>query len=290
MSIQGSGDRLTKNEKREHARELARATREADAKRKRRRRWITQGGIGVGVIAIAAIVALVVTMGGKGSAGPLNMLSDGIVLQGDGTTTTAVQTAALAADATPVPTDVTAKTTTANIVMYVDYLCPYCNQFETANSAQIESWVKAGTATLEIHPIAILDSSSLGTKYSTRAANAAACVANYDPNNFLAVSDALYASQPDEGTAGLTNDELISLVQGAGVTNTDVPACITKGTFGGWVTDETARALKGPLPNSTVAAVTGTPTVIVNGTQYDGSLTDATVFSDFVTAQMTAAG
>jgi protein-disulfide isomerase len=40
--------------------------------------------------------------------------------------------------------------------------------------------------------------------------------------------------------------------------------------------------LNGPLPNTTVSAVTGTPTVLVNGQQYQGSLTDAGAFAAFV--------
>ena len=44
----------------------------------------------------------------------------------------------------------------------------------------------------------------------------------------------------------------------------------------------TARALKGPLPNTEVEKVQGTPTVLVNGQQYSGSLTDADAFSAFV--------
>jgi protein-disulfide isomerase len=289
MTNQGNGDRLTKNQRREHARELARMTREADLKKKRRNRWITQASVGVGVIAIAAVVALVVMTGTKAPiAGPLNMLSDGILLTGDGTTTSAVTTTALQPDADPVATDQTTMTSTANIVVYLDYLCPYCGQFETTNSTQIASWVQSGAATLEIHPISILDNSSLGTKYSTRSANAAACVANYDPNNFLAVNTSLFENQPEESTSGLTNAELVSLVAAAGSDGEDVSTCITNETFTDWVADATTRALDGPLPNTDVAAVTGTPTVLVNGEKYSGALDDSDAFLSFVTGLMSA--
>ncbi|MCU1406381.1 MAG: hypothetical protein JWQ43_2684 [Glaciihabitans sp.] len=258
------------------AKELARA---------KRRRWVTQGSVTLGILAVAAVIVLVVTAGGKTSAGPLNMLSDGIVVTGNGTTTSAVTTAALAADAEPVATAQDTAAGVANIVTYIDYLCPYCGQFEATNAAQIEAMVTAGTATLEIHPIAILDNSSLGSKYSTRSANAAACVANFDPDKYLAVNDALFANQPKENTTGLTDDELVSLVASAGATGDDVAECITGGEFTDWVGESTQRALDGPLPNANIDAVTGTPTVIVNGTAYTGSLTDATEFAAFVTAQ-----
>ena len=61
---------LTKNQKREHARELARATREADHKRQKRRRLITQGSVIVGALAVVAVIALVVTTSAKPTAGP----------------------------------------------------------------------------------------------------------------------------------------------------------------------------------------------------------------------------
>jgi cell division septal protein FtsQ len=84
----------TKNQKREHAREVARLAREAEQRRQRRRRLITQGSVILGAIAIVGIIALVVTTSTRPTAGPLNMLSDGVVIAGDGTTTSAVTTAA----------------------------------------------------------------------------------------------------------------------------------------------------------------------------------------------------
>ena len=279
---------LTKNQKREHARELARATREAEQKKQKRRRLITQGSVILGAIAVVAVIALVVTTGAKPTTGPLNMLSDGIVITGDGTTTTAVSTAAVQPDAEPVATDTSDSTGIANIVVYLDYLCPYCGDFENTNAEQIATWVTSGAATLEVHPISILDAQSQGSEYSTRAANAASCVANFDPNNFLAVNTALFANQPAEATTGLTNDELAELVASAGADGDDVASCIADGTFSEWVTAATDRALEGPLPNTDVAAVTGTPTVLVNGSQYSGALDDPEEFNTFVTDLMTA--
>jgi protein-disulfide isomerase len=280
---------LTKNQKREHARELARLTREAEQKRQKRRRLITQGSVILGAIAVVGIIALVLTTGAKPTTGPLNMLSDGIVITGDGTTTTAVSTAALQPDAEPEATDTSDSTDVASIVVYVDYLCPYCGSFENTNAEQITSWVTSGAATLEVHPISILDSQSQGTEYSTRAANAASCVANFDPNNFLAVNTALFANQPAEATTGLTDEELTELIATAGSDGADVASCIADGTFSEWVGAATDRALEGPLPNTEVAAVTGTPTVLVNGSQYSGALDDPDEFTTFVTEVMTAA-
>jgi len=279
-----------KRDRREDAREKARVAREAQARKKRRNRVFIQGGIGVGILAIAAIVVLVIVSSVKPAGpGPLNMASDGILLKGNTSTgaITATKTAAIKAGGTPTATNDKKLTKTVNISVYIDYQCPYCDQFETTNASQIQTWLKEGAVTYEIHPLSILDASSLGTKYSTRSANAAACVANYDPNKFLAVTTAFYKNQPAEGTSGLTNSKIISLVKKAGATSSQIPSCITSGKFESWVAAATKRALNDKLANSSVAKVTGTPTVIVNGKQYSGSLTDASTFESFVASTAT---
>jgi protein-disulfide isomerase len=278
-----------KKDRREAARETARLEREAEKRRQRRNRAFLQGGIGLAVIAIVAVGALFVLNATKGAGpGPLNMASDGILLKG--TKLDAVPTTATKDGAKPVPTDTSTLKSTVNIVTYIDYQCPYCAQFETANESQISQWVKGGVATLEIHPIAILDNSSLGNKYSTRSANAAACVANYNPNNFYAVNTALFANQPAENSSGMTDPQLISILKGAGSGSSAISSCVTSQEFAGWVKASTTRATNGPLANTNVPKVTGTPTVLVNGKQYSGALTDATAFASFVEAAATAAG
>ncbi|POH64028.1 MULTISPECIES: DsbA family protein [Cryobacterium] len=278
-----------KKDRREVARETARIQREEQKKRETRNRWFLRGGIGLALVAVAVIVAVLIVGSVKPpSPGPLNMASDGILMQGDGTTISAVTTAATAADAEPVPTDVSELTSTVNIAVYLDYLCPYCGQFETTNGAQLTSWLTAGNITLETHPISILDQSSSGSKYSTRSANAAACVANYQPDSFLDVNSALFANQPTEGTTGLSNAELVSLVEEAGVTDESVATCITDQEFADWVGDATDRALDNPLPNTDIGALAGTPTVLVQGVKYEGDLGDAAAFEAFVLEQATA--
>jgi protein-disulfide isomerase len=277
-----AGPAETKRERREAAREKARVTREAEAKRRRRRKWALQGGLVVGVLAVLAVVALVVSRSlAPAGPGPLNMASDGIVLSGDGTTISAVSTDAVPADGSPVPS-AAGTAEKPSIVVYLDYMCPYCGQFDTTNADQLETWATQGAIDLEIHPLGFLDNASMGSKYSTRSANALACVANTEPDAALDVNTALFAQQPAENTRGLTNDELVTLVQGAGVDDPDVASCIRDGQFDDWVASATERALNDPLPNSDLAAVTATPTVLVNGQQYQGSPTDAAAFAQFV--------
>ncbi|BDZ50023.1 hypothetical protein GCM10025867_22640 [Frondihabitans sucicola] len=278
----------SKRDRREEAREKARIAREAAARKHRRNRFLIQGGIGVGILAVAAVVVLVIVSSiAPAAPGPKNMASGGILLQGNATTSkiTAVKTAAVKAGGTPKATDQKKLTKTVNITTYIDYQCPYCNQFETTNEAQIKTWLEKGAVTLEVHPIAILDRSSNGKKYSTRSANAAMCVANYQPTAFLAVNASFYKNQPAEGTDGLTDQKLISLVKAAGATNSKIPSCITDKKFESFVSSETSRALSSKLPNSTIGKLSSTPTVIVNGKQFTGAPTDATAFQSFVASQ-----
>ncbi|WP_395245962.1 DsbA family protein [Agromyces sp. MMS24-K17] len=172
----------------------------------------------------------------------------------------------------------------ANIVMYVDYLCPFCGQFESTNAANIRTMVESGAATLEVHPIAILTNKSAGTQYSLRAANAAACVADLSADSFLDFHDLLFENQPEEGSTGLSNDDIKSLAEEAGVGSlSQVNSCIDETRFKSFVEDATTRALTQPVPNSDLQAITGTPTVLVNGKQYQGSLSDPSEFQAFVT-------
>src|SRR5699024_12404568 len=53
---------------------------------------------------------------------------------------------------------------------------------------------------LNLHPISILDRASQGTEYSTRAANAAYCVADEDGEAAYTFIDLLFRNQPAEAT------------------------------------------------------------------------------------------
>jgi protein-disulfide isomerase len=282
---------VSKKARRDQAREHAREMREKERKRKQRNGWIIKGSVGLALVAIAVVTVLIFNNVRQAQVeaatpkpGPANMISDGILLTGDGTgEIVAVPTGAIAPKGQPTPTDLTKYPDTVNIVTYVDYFCPVCQAFEQTNLEQIGTWVSSGVATLEVHPIAILDGASMGTRYASRAANAMACVAEFQPNSYFAASGAMYQSQPAEGTTGLKNEEIIQVLAAAGVTEPKVADCINKESFKQWVTAATERT-RGPVPNSELAAVAGTPTVLVNGVQYTGAPNDKQAFLDFVSA------
>jgi protein-disulfide isomerase len=266
--------------------------REKQKRTERRNRILLIAGSSVAILAIFAVVAVVLINANRPAGpGPKNMASDGIVLTGSDSGITAVSTKAIPAGGQPTPTDTTklGEKVQLNIVTYVDYRCPFCNEFETANAQTIQSLVEAGVASLEVHPISILDRVSNGTKYSTRAASAMACVAQYDPDQFLTVQTALFANQPPENTAGLNNSEIADIVSGAGVTDERVASCIKDERFTDWVTAATNRALADPDLKDANGNF-GTPRVVVNGQLYNGAPGDAQSFQAFIAQAAAGAG
>ena len=141
---------------------------------------------------------------------------------------------------------------------YIDFMCPVCNQFEQAYGEAIQGLVTDGTITLTIHPISILDRASQGTEYSTRAANAMYCVAAADGTAAVPFMQAMFANQPEEGSTGLTNDQILSIAELAGVTGID--ACVNDGEYSGFVTAMTEKT-----PVAPGASGIGTPTIAING-------------------------
>ena len=132
-----------------------------------------------------------------------------------------------------------------------------CRQFEEHAGDTLDRLVHEGTAQLRYRPIAILDRVST-EEFSTRALTAAAVVADaagVDP--FLAFHAELFAAQPHEGGPGLPDGELVDLAARAGAGGADVAADIRDLRFAAPPrgTDQASRE-----------GVTGTPTVLVDGT------------------------
>ena len=172
------------------------------------------------------------------------------------------------------------------ITVYVDYQCPICQAFDLPNSAQVRSWVDTGAATLEIRPISFLDRASLN-EYSSRAANAAMCVANFEPDSYFDLHEILMINQPQEGTEGPDDDALFKAADEAGAGTEEVKGCIQAKSFGDYIEQHTQKVLSEPQEG---ISVTGTPTILVNGVQYTWAtgeeLVSAERFAQFVQSAM----
>ncbi|WP_412875578.1 DsbA family protein [Curtobacterium flaccumfaciens pv. flaccumfaciens] len=280
--------RAARNERREAARQRAQRARTQQKRRQRGVRLGLQIGLGVVLLAAATIVTLVLVDSVKPAGpGPSTMSQGGITIGQGLEPVTASASGSASASPSSAATDGAG---TVRITLYVDYLCPGCGQFEQANGDYIEDLVDSGAATVDIHPVAILSNRSQGTKYSLRAANAAACVAEHSPNQFYAVNQALFAKQPDEGTPGLTDAELTDVVTGVqGLQERSaVRSCIADQDYAKWVDEQTTAVSDGRIPGSTLKEFPGTPLVLVNGQRYE--LTSPVTNDDFRTFVVTAAG
>ncbi|HWM33820.1 MAG TPA: thioredoxin domain-containing protein [Pseudolysinimonas sp.] len=247
------------------ARDRARELRDLHAKQDKRRRLIVQGGIAAGILVIVAVVAIVLFLPRSQNRGPQNMLSDGIKIGAD---LKAVQTPGLPPGSTPVPSQ-TNDPSVVDIQLYVDYLCAECGRFEAANGDQLRAWARSGAATIEIHPVAMLTTQSAGTQYSLRAVAAAGCVADLSPDHYFDFHAALLTNQPEEKSEGLTDAEMLDRAEAAGVTAIgQIRRCIDEKRFRSWAKEATARALAGPIPNSSIGAIDSPLVVLVNGERF----------------------
>ncbi|MDQ0617077.1 DsbA family protein [Arthrobacter globiformis] len=287
--------RQSKAERTAEAREKAREIREAQLKKDKRNKLLIGWGIVVAVVAILAVVALVVTTSLKNNApvadqGPTpangNVHGGITLLKGTEVAKSSaanVNVADIPSPAASAPATVTAPGAEAEagkpvkVILYIDFICPVCKNFEATYNETLTKLRDEGKITVEYRALGFLDSRST-TNYSSRAANAAACVVNESPEKYSAFVDALFANQPAEGSAGLSDDELKKLATDAGAKSID--SCVENKTYRPWVKYTTQEAA--------AVGVTGTPTVLVDGKQWGKGDSAQTEFPAFVEAAIKA--
>lgn len=148
------------------------------------------------------------------------------------------------------------------ISIYEDFLCPFCGQFEARSREALEVYVDQGDVLVEYHVLSYLDRASNGTDYSTRSMNALGVVLdNAGPDVAKNFHDLLFENQPEEGSDGLSDTELVGFAVKAGASESDVAGPIESLKFEPWVENATDAASK--------EGVASTPTVLVDGEQVD---------------------
>jgi protein-disulfide isomerase len=155
----------------------------------------------------------------------------------------------------------------AVISFYEDFLCPACGNFERTFGPTVSKLIDVGAIAADYSIVSILDNSK-NQNYSSRAGAAALCVADESMDAFRRFHTALFSTgvQPDErGTSFPDNAKLIELAREAGVVG-KVPDCVNSGKYLSKVTGEAAAA-----------NITATPTIKINGDNYDPSTPDALV-------------
>jgi protein-disulfide isomerase len=152
----------------------------------------------------------------------------------------------------------------AVVTFYEDFLCPACGNFERTFGPTVSKLIDDGA---DYYMIGLL-SRPQNQDYSSRAGNTAYCVADESIDAFRRFHTALYTKdiQPSEtGTSFPDNAKLIELAREAGVVG-KVPECVKAGKY---------------LPMvdglATSQGIHATPTVRINGQDYQWSTPDAFV-------------
>jgi len=220
----------------------AAAIRAEQEKKERRRRTLVVSGVVVAVLAIVLVIGYIV-QSGRDTSGVTGAAPAGTV-GGYG-----------------VPAGVASAP--VKVTVYEDFMCPFCGQFEAASRTSFQNSIDAGKLQMQYHVLNFLDRSS-STKYSTRAASALGVVLDTSgPKVAKKFHDLLFENQPEEGSAGLSDSQLIDYAVQAGASRSAVSGPINSTHYEQWVKNVTDNASK--------AGVTGTPTVIINGKQASGS-------------------
>ena len=248
---------------RENARIAALTLRDDAKRREKRNRGFAIGGLAVAAIVLVASVVLILGQESK----PIAFKGDVIPSLSE------VQAPTTANDAggIPVGTDLAAGSSGGDSPVVVevvfDYQCPHCANFENVNAFEINTLLQTGNVEFVFRPVAFMDYASNGREFSTRAANAAATVADLAPDKFLQFHNGLFANQPTGN--GLKDSEIADIALEVGVPKD--------------VVDEFTRTVEGSderIYSRWIAAATqhtnnelgglATPTVLLNGEKFPG--------------------
>jgi protein-disulfide isomerase len=224
---------MSKQNREQGRTERAAAIRAAQARRERNRRLAIIAGV---VVVLGAIIAGGAWYGSGSGDKPST---------GTKTPPVAAGTASLEMGDPNAP---------VKIVIYEDFLCPFCRELESSTRDFLRENAAKGKVLVEYQPINLLTR----FPYSAKALNAwAAVLKNKGPKAALELHGLLYEHQPYEESSGnVTDSQIASWVKQAGAD-----------------TDAVRQAMKAPdtaffaaaQQAMTDANVTSTPTVFVNG-------------------------
>jgi protein-disulfide isomerase len=155
----------------------------------------------------------------------------------------------------------------AVISFYEDFLCPACGHFERAFGPTVAKLIDSGAIAADYYMVGLL-SRPENDDYSSRAGNAAYCVADESIDAFRRFHTTLYRPNIQPSEAGSTfpdNAQLIEYARVAGVVG-KVPNCVNSGKYLSMVNGLVVAA-----------GLHGTPTIRINGQDYQPSSPDALV-------------
>lgn len=143
------------------------------------------------------------------------------------------------------------------ITVYEDPQCPICREFEAVTGSKIAQAVDQGKVKVDYRMVSFLDRSSQN-EYSSRALNALMVVyAEGGADAFQQFHSYLYAHQPQEGTAGPSDQQLIDAAVKLGNDRAAITPGIEQKVYSQWIVNATDQMSRN--------GVNGTPTAFING-------------------------
>jgi protein-disulfide isomerase len=145
-----------------------------------------------------------------------------------------------------------------SVVIYEDFLCPYCGQLEEATRDDLARLAEEGAVHVEYRPYELLG--NIGD-YSARSTAAFAVVLEESgPAAAKRFHDLLFERQPSESGPFPPDEHLLALAVEAGAHEDEVRAGLGAGAGDAWV-DQASRSAQ-------TAGVRGTPTVLLDGSRF----------------------
>lgn len=149
------------------------------------------------------------------------------------------------------------------VVVYEDFLCPYCDEFETTSRDELAKLAADGKVQVEYRPFNFL--ARLGD-YSARSTAVFAVVLDTaGPNVAKKLHDQLFAQQPDEKGPFPSDDDLVAMAVAAGADKAKVEAGLADKSGERWTDAATQAAAS--------AGVQATPTVLLDGAVFEDGRT-----------------
>lgn len=144
------------------------------------------------------------------------------------------------------------------VVIYEDFLCPYCGALEKTSHEKLAQLADQGKVYVDYRPFVLL---SADGPYSELAANAFAVVQKASGDAVAKkFHDLLYANQPSETGPFPEASDLVKLAVQAGAKESAVSKGITGNAEKSWTEGATKQA--------DAAGVQGTPTIFLDGQNY----------------------
>ncbi|MCO6005913.1 DsbA family protein [Actinoallomurus purpureus] len=232
---------MSKAARQRSARERLAEERKRQAQKQQRTRALTIAISALAIVALAVVVTVyVVNKKDKttytGALAPATRLADGGVLMGK--------------PGVKAP----------KLEMFEDFQCPICHEMENTSGNTVKRLAAEGKVNVVYYPFWLFKEQTEPVKgNSQRAANAALCAPG---DKWVQYHDKIYKNQPEEGSNGFSNKDLIGWAKDLGF---DTPAF--------------EQCVKGLQKQSQIDAmtnyaeqtrkVTGTPTVFLNGQSLD---------------------